>query len=206
MPGLNASEIRVAGTGHIFVAPAHTPAPTEFNKDWEGPWVNLGYTSSDGVKFIKKDKLDPVDTWQTVAAIRYVFSDRDFSVKFSLLQINGDTLPFFFGSSTQPSTPGIYEISAAPRVDERALGIQFTDGPNVVHRFYVPRGVVTETDETSITRTSAIKLGVTFTALTPINSQFDPLAVWSMNQPTAATEEEHAEETAQGSRRGKVRG
>ena len=94
--------------------------------------MDLGYTSSDGVKFTKKDKLDPIDTWQTVAAIRYVYSDRDFSVKFSLLQINGDTLPFFFGGGTVSSgTAGLsYNIAAAPQVQERALGIEFKDGPD----------------------------------------------------------------------------
>lgn len=190
MPGLNASEIRVAGTGSLFVAPAHTPAPADFTKTWDTPWLNLGYTTSDGVKFVKKDKLDPVDTWQSVASIRYVFSDRDFSVKFSLLQINGDTLTFFFASPA-PTTPNVYEIAAAPHVDERALGVEFSDGTTVKHRFYIPRGVVTETEETAVTRTSAIKLGITFTAMTPINTRFEPLAQWSMNQttPTAAVAE-----------------
>lgn len=191
MAGLNASEIRVAGTGSLYVAPAHTPAPTDFTKTWDSPWLNLGYTSSDGVKFTKKDKLDPVDTWQSVASIRYVFSDRDFSVKFTLLQINGDTLTFFF-SSPAPTTPNVYQIAAAPQVDERALGIEFSDGPNVTHRFYIPRGVVTETDETAVTRTSAIKLGVTFTAMTPINAAFEPLAQWSMNATAPAAAERSA--------------
>jgi len=193
MPGINANEIRVAGTGSLYVAPAHTPAPADFTKTWDSPWANLGYTSSDGVKFVKKDKLDPVDTWQSVAAIRYVFSDRDFSVKFSLLQINSDTLSFFF-SSPAPSTPNVYEIAAAPRVDERALGIEFSDGPAVRHRFYIPRGVVTETDETSVTRTSAIKLGITFTAMTPINARFEPLAQWSMNTAAATSAAEEDQE------------
>jgi hypothetical protein len=195
MPGINANEIRVAGTGSLYVAPAHTPAPTDFAKNWDAPWANLGYTSSDGVKFVKKDKLDPVDTWQSVAAIRYVFSDRDFSVKFSLLQVNSDTLRFFF-SSPAPATPGVYEIAAAPRVDERALGVEFSDGPTVRHRFYIPRGVVTETDETSVTRTSAIKLGITFTAMTPINARFEPLAQWSMDTTAAAPAEEGQEQPA----------
>jgi hypothetical protein len=198
MPGLNASEIRVAGTGTLYVAPAHTAPPKDFTvTTWASPWVDLGYTSADGVKFVKKDKLDPVDTWQSVAAIRYVFSDRDFSVKFSLLQVNADTLTFFF--SSPPSTAaGVYQIAAAPRVDERALGIEFSDGPTVKHRFYIPRGVVTETEETAVTRTSAIKLGVTFTALTPIVPGFEPLAQWSMNQtvPSAAEETDEAEQHA----------
>jgi hypothetical protein len=190
MPGLNASEIRVAGTGRILVAPAHTAAPADFTKDWAAPWVDLGYTSSDGVKFTKKDKLDPIDTWQTVAAIRYVFSDRDLSVKFSLLQINNDTLPFFFGGGAVQSGAGglTYEIAAAPRPDEKSLGIEFKDGPDITHRFVIARGVVTETDETAVTRTASLKLGVTFTALTPINTRSEPLAVWTMNKlsPTAA--------------------
>lgn len=194
MAGLNASEIRVAGTGTIYVAPAHTASPTDFTKGWDAPWVNLGYTTSDGVKFVKKDKLDPVDTWQSVAPIRYVFSDRDFSVKFSLLQINSDTLPFFFSAGVKAAGTTSFEIAAAPAVDERALGIEFTDGPNVTHRFYVPRGAVTETEETAITRTSAIKLGVTFTALTPINSRFEPLAAWTMKPQTGATEAPTEEE------------
>ncbi|MGK3208943.1 phage tail protein [Amycolatopsis sp. MEPSY49] len=184
MPGLNASEIRVAGTGAVYVAPAHTSPPADFTKKWESPWTDLGYTTADGVKFVKKDKLDPVDTWQSVAAIRYVFSDRDFSVKFSLLQINSDTLQFFF-SSPAPTAAGVYDIAAAPKVEERALGIEFSDG-DVKNRFYIPRGVVTETDETAITRTSAIKLGVTFTAMTPINSASEPLARWSISEAAAA--------------------
>lgn len=179
---LNASEIRVAGTGRVLVAPAHTAPPANFTTDWAAPWVDLGYTSADGVKFTKKDKLDPIDTWQTVAAIRYVYSDRDLSVKFALLQVNADTLPFFFGggSVTSGATGLSYEIAASPRVDERALGIEFRDGPSITHRFVVPRGVVTETDETSFTRTTSVKLGVTFSALTPI-SRPDQLAVWTMN-------------------------
>ena len=197
MPGLNASEIRVAGNGQIFLAPAHTPAPADFTAKFEAPWVNLGYTSADGVKFVKKDKLDPVDTWQTVAAIRYVFSDRDFSVKFSLLQVNADTLPFVLGkgntTTPPPGTANTFEIAAAPRVDEYSLGIEFTDGPDIVHRFVIPRGVVTETDEAAITRTSAIKLGVTFSALTPINGRFEPLAVWSMNRTSPAVAAAEAE-------------
>lgn len=188
---LNASEIRVAGTGRVLVAPASTAAPASFTTDWASPWVDLGYTSADGVKFTKKDKLDPIDTWQTVAPIRYVYSDRDLAVKFALLQVNADTLPFVFGGGTVTSgaTGLSYDIAASPQVQERALGIEFKDGPDVIHRFYIPRGVVTETDETSFTRTSAVKLGVTFTALTPISPTSEPLAVWSMNTtaPQAAS-------------------
>ena len=191
MPGVNANEIRVAGTGRVLVAAPGTAPPADFTRDWVAPWVDLGYTTSDGVKFTKKDKLDPVDTWQTVASIRFLYSDRDLSLKFTLLQVNTDTLPFFFGGgSVTPGAGGLssYQIAAAPRVEEHSLGIEFRDGPAVTHRFVVPRGVVTETDETVFSRTSAIKLGVTFTALTPLTAGGEPLATWMMNTlaPAAA--------------------
>jgi len=184
---LNASEIRVAGTGRVYVAAAHTAPPADFTKTWDSPWLDLGYTTADGVKFTKKDKLDPVDSWQTVAAIRYVYSDRDLSVKLSLLQINPDSLAFFFGTPLTGAGTLNFEIAAAPRVDERALGIEFRDGPDITHRFVIHRGVVTDTDETSFTRTTAIKLGLTFTAMTPIRAGFEPLAVWSMNRTAPGT-------------------
>jgi hypothetical protein len=188
MPGANASEIRVAGSGRVLVAPAGTAAPADFTKDWVSPWLDLGYTTSDGVKFTKKDKLDPVDTWQTTASVRLLYSDRDLSLKFTLLQINADTLPFFFGGGAVQSGAGMvsFQIAAAPRVDERTLGIEFRDGPAVTHRFVVPRGVVTETDETVFSRTSAVKLGITFTALAPLTAGGEPLASWSMNTAAPA--------------------
>lgn len=188
---LNASEIRVAGTGRILVAPAHTPPPADITAEWASPWLDLGYTSSEGVKFTKKDKLDPVDTWQTVAAVRYVYSDRDLSVKFSLMQINMDTLGFFFGKPLTTPTGLSFDIAAAPVVDERALGIEFKDG-SAVQRFVIHRGVVTETEEAALTRTSAVKLGVTFTAMTPLRAGHEPLATWSMSPVTigAAAESE----------------
>src|SRR5262249_50006896 len=163
-----ASEIRVAGSGRILIAPPDTTPPADFATDWAAPWADLGYTTADGVKFTKKDKLDPIDTWQTIAAIRYVYSDRDLSVKFVLLQINSDALPFVFGGGAARTAGGglSYAIAAAPQVTEYALGIEFHDGPGITHRFVIGRGVVTETDETALTRTAAVKLGVTFTALT----------------------------------------
>lgn len=189
MAGLNATEIRVAGTGRVLVAQKNTAAPVDLTTAWASAWKDLGYTSADGVKFIKKDKLDPVDTWQTVAAIRYVFSDRDLSVKFQLLQINTDTLPFFFGGATLATdSKGGTKISipAAPRPEDLALGIEFNDGPAIVQRFVIPRGVVTETDEATLSRTAPIRLGVTFTALTPDTPEREPLAFWHLATPAAA--------------------
>lgn len=185
MAGQNTGEIRVAGVGHVYVAAANAAPPADFTKSWDpAVWHDLGFTTQDGVKVVKKDKLDPVETWQAVAPVRLVHAQRDLSLKFTLLQTNTDTLPFFFGGGTLDPVAG-YTVSGLPHIDERALGIEFSDGPAITHRIVVPRGAVTETDDTSITRTTPIKLGITFAAML---SAGGGLATWTMNTitPTAS--------------------
>lgn len=187
MAGTNANEIRVAGTGRILVAPVGATAPADVTTAWAAEWRDLGYTSQDGIKLAKKDKLDPVETWQSVSPARFIYSDRDLTVKFQLLQLNEDTLPFFMGGDAVAETAansGVYkyDLSADPKFNEKALGIEFKDGGDVTYRFLVARGQVTETEELSLTRTASIKLGVTFTALAVDNTK--PLATFLMKDPS----------------------
>ncbi|MPY56981.1 phage tail tube protein [Streptomyces spongiae] len=186
MAGNNANEIRVAGTGRILVAPVGTTAPADVTTAWGAAWKDLGYTSQDGVKLAKKDKLDPVETWQSVSPARFIYSDRDLTVKFQLLQLNEDTLPFFMGGDAVAETAansGLYkyELTADPKFNEKAMGIEFSDGKDITYRFVISRGQVTETEELSLTRTASIKLGVTFTALAVDNTK--PLATFLMKDP-----------------------
>ncbi|GGU34800.1 phage tail tube protein [Streptomyces lavendofoliae] len=194
MPANNGSQIRVAGTGRILVAAAGATgpaAPKNTTEEWAAGWTELGYTSTDGIKFNKKDKIDPVDTWQSVSPARFIYSDRDLTVKFQLLQFNKDTLPFFMGggavapvTATGVTDTYTYAMGAEPQKDERQLGIEFKDGSDVTYRFIVPRGQVTETEEISLTRTGALKLGVTFTALAAEGSS--TLATWIMKDKSYA--------------------
>ncbi|WP_019630825.1 hypothetical protein [Actinomadura atramentaria] len=180
MAGWNATEIRVAGTGNVYIAPKNTDLGAP-GVAVGGDWKNLGYTTNDGIKFTKKDKLDPVDVWQSSAAVRFLQSDRDLTVKFQLMQINADTLPFFMGSGQTALTPtdGVlrYDISATPTPVEFALGIEFLDGESQT-RFYVPRAVVTDADEVQFTKSGPVKLGVTINAIASDAVPALPLASW----------------------------
>jgi hypothetical protein len=189
MAGSNTSEIRIAGTGRVLVADARTKAPTDFTgPDWGTGWTDLGYTSADGVTFSKKDKLDPIDTWQAVSPVRFIYSDRDLTLKFSLLQFNADTLPLFLGGGNIGPAQGAdgvytYDVADGPQQDEHALGLEFTDGTDITYRFVIPRGQVTASDDLKLARKAAAQLGVTFTAL---NNDPDPLATFVMKDPVYA--------------------
>lgn len=188
MAGSNAKEIRVAGSGRILVAPLGTAAPADTTAAWGADWKDLGYTTTDGVKVAKKDKIDPIDTWQSVSPARFVYSDRDLTFKFQMLQLNEDTLPFFFGGGAvaQVGTSGVYkyEMAAEPKYDERMLGVEFTDGNEVKYRLVVARGQVTETEEMALVRTAPLKLGVTYTALAV--DEKAPLVTFLMKDPAYA--------------------
>ncbi|HEX6468493.1 MAG TPA: hypothetical protein VF069_05305 [Streptosporangiaceae bacterium] len=189
MPGNNNKEIRVAGKGRVLVAPLNSPAPVDTTADWAPVWRDLGYTTTDGVKIAKKDKIDPIDTWQSVSAARFVYSDRDLTFKFQLLQLNEDTLPFFFGGDAVVAGAAgsglfTYKLASEPKMDERMLGIEFSDGGATKYRLVVARGQVTETEEISLVRTAPIKLGVTFTALAV--DPDTPLLTFLMTDPAYA--------------------
>lgn len=181
MAGNNSSEIRVAGTGRVLIADVGAALPAAFSDnpaaDWGSGWIDLGYTSTDGVTFSKKDKLDPVETWQSISPARFVYADRDLTLKFSMLQFNEDTLPFFLGGKSadfrRDATSGAvqFDVPDGPTFDERALGLEFTDGSAVTYRFVIPRGQVTATDDIKLARKAAALLGVTFTALSPGEGQ-----------------------------------
>ncbi|MEV7089055.1 phage tail protein [Streptomyces sp. NPDC093085] len=187
----DSSQIRIAGTGRLFVAEAGAAAPVNFATDWDPQvWKDLGYTSTDGVTFAKKDKLDPVETWQSVSPARFIYADRDLTLKFSMLQFNESTLPFFMGgAAVEPvaSADGVfsYAISDGPQFDERALGLEFTDGTDVTYRFVIPRGQVTASDDIKLARKAAALLGVTFTALAA--KEGEPLATFLMKDPAYAS-------------------
>jgi hypothetical protein len=197
MAGTNSSEIRIAGVGRLYAAPADTDVPSTFSTDpatdW-ATWKNLGFTSGDGVTFSKKDKLEPVDVWQAVSPVHFVYSDRDLTLKFSLMQFNEDTLPFFMGGggvSAVTGSTGVYQYDIADRpfADVRALGLEFTDvrasdGSTVTYRFGIPRGQVTASDDIKLARKSAAQLGITFSAMSAADGS--PLASFVMKDAAYA--------------------
>lgn len=199
MAGNNSAEIRVAGVGKLYVAAVGTAAPAfgagDSSADWSS-WTDLGFTTGDGVTFSKKDKLEAVDSWQSVSPVHYIYSARDLSVKFSMLQFNENTLPFFMGGGKVEADPAAqaetfkYEIAERPYADVRALGLEFTDvkaggTTAVTYRFIIPRGQVTASDDIKLARKAASTLGITFTAMS--NGNGKPLASFLMKDSQYGT-------------------
>ena len=161
----SSSQIRVGANGTVFVAPVGTVAPTDIATAWAAAWVDLGFTSEEGVTFRDSKTTEKIAVWQMFSAARYIVTDADTNCSFVLRQWSKDTVKLAFGGGTITTTVGppahyLYTPPAPGTVDERALGIEWIDG-TVTYRLVMPKVMVTEGVETNLTRTNASDLPIT---------------------------------------------
>src|SRR6266542_3437917 len=148
MAGQAASEIRVGSNGTIYIAPSGTTPPVDIASAWTG-FTNIGYATEDGAKISRSMDTEMVKVWQSIAVVRYL--------------ITGVGLTSVV---TQAAGKYKYDISSAPAVDERVYGLEWVDGA-FIYRFVMPRCMVTDTGESSITRNAAIEWPFTLSAMSP---------------------------------------
>jgi hypothetical protein len=169
---LDATELVVAGSGHIYVAPYGSTLPSVSNPahvtiapDTLDPdYVEIGYTTEDGVAFNDARTVESIRAWQSFYPLRRIVTERDLTMRFALEQWNADTIMFAFGGGevTDLTTGSYsYEPPDPSTLDDRSLILDWADG-NDHFRLVVARGQVTESDEITLARTSTANLGITF--------------------------------------------
>lgn len=169
MAGKAASAIRVGANGTVYVAPSGTAGPTDITSAWTG-FTDIGYADEGGVVINRSMDTEVIRAWQSVSVLRYLITGVTLTAAFTLLQWDKDTLPFYMGGgsiTTQAAGRYKYSISSAPTIDERVLGVEWTDGASIAYRFVIGRGMVQETGESNVQRSDGIKLPITFGAMTP---------------------------------------
>jgi hypothetical protein len=163
----NSNQIRVAPKGDVYVAATSVTVPTDTATAWAAGWVKLGLVNSEGVTFTETKSMVDVRAWQMAYPARRVVETKEAAVSFSLAQWSGDTVKLAFGGGAVTGTgPYTYAPPAADVVDERALGIEWTDGASI-YRIVVPRGVVSDDVETTFSRTDAAYLPISFSVIGP---------------------------------------
>lgn len=167
MATLDADAIVIAGTATIHVAPAGTTMPTSLSDELDPAFVELGYSTDDGVAFSDTKEVQGVRPHQSFYDVRRFVTGRASSLGFSLLQWDADTVPFAFGGGaiTEP-TPGEFRYTPPDpeELDERALVIDLADGDRHF-RFGIPKGMVSSNTDSGLARTGPALLPITFDAL-----------------------------------------
>lgn len=159
---LDSSELFVAGTGNIYVAPYGTSMPNAIDDTLDADFVDLGFLSEDGFRFTPA--LEKIDLygWQSEDPLRNVVTKRPKTISLDFMQSNTDVFQLYFGGGTFNGT--VYSPPTTGEVDERSLVADVTDGERL-WRFWFVKVTVATNREVSFTRSKNAEWGVDLSVL-----------------------------------------
>lgn len=164
---LDAQEILIAGTATISVAPAGTPMPESLGDALDAAFIDVGYTSEDGVVFADSKNVSGFRPHQSFYEVRRWVVSRASEARWTMAQWNTDNLIFAFGGGevTEPVNNEFRYTPPSPEtIDERAVVIDLVDGDKH-YRIGIPKGMVSSNTESTLARTGPGLLPITFGAL-----------------------------------------
>ncbi len=165
----DATETVIASNGQVYVAPVTTvQVPDDVGTALGADWVELGFVSEEGATFSQGQDITDINAWQSFYPVRRVVSSRTVTVAFELLQWNEDTLEFALGGNVTSGGGGEYVfVPPAPEdLIEHSVVVAWQDGTKD-YRLYIPRGIVSENVDITLSRTDAAGLPLTFAATDP---------------------------------------
>lgn len=175
----NADAIRFAPRATIYFAPRNTdvsdlledvtaPVPSEFTA--------MGYTAEDGIELTPSVETNPVPVHQSATPVKYVVASASATLAFTMMQFDENTVPVYFGAEFVEGASGtmVLDLSSTPSLAENAVIVEWGDFreddegellSGTKSRLILPRGMLSERDAITLTRTDANQLGVTIQAL-----------------------------------------
>lgn len=165
----DASKIVVAQRGSVYIGTVGDAVDEDPDVTLGAGFTELGYTTEDGASFSASADVTDVNAWQSATPVRRIVTGRGVQASFTLEEWSDENFSLAFGGGdwTVDSGVGIY----TPPADEDALSeyqlvIDFQDGDKK-GRLVIFRGNVADSVETTLSRTGAAVLPITFTGLTP---------------------------------------
>lgn len=162
----DATEVLVAQQAKIYIADAEETLPTGVAAP-SGNFVELGYTSTDGLSVSFEPTVEDIFAHQDLDPIRQVNTARTFQITFNQMQWNEDTFALAFGGGTWSLSTGVYTYSppdTGDAVPEYTLIADVEDG-NKKKRFVIRRGSVNGAVETTLVNNTAAVMPITIRAL-----------------------------------------
>lgn len=170
MAASNSAQVRVGVTGTLYSGVVGTAAaPTTIATAWGGTWTDLGLLDEAGVEITPSIDMKDLPAWQSFYPVRSVVTARSIEVKFSLIQSNSDSFKLAFGGGSfapTSTTYSTYTPPAASFVDERAIGLELTDG-TMIDRWVFPRTIVSSVENLTFKKDESVTFGLTLKVLSP---------------------------------------
>lgn len=163
----DATEVRLAPDGQVYVAPRGTTLPTNATMALNASFAELGYLDESGVVISPDLKLSDIMAWQSAIAIKTTLDTIKFEVKFHMMQVNSTTwgLYFFAESWTNNFGQAKLNLRSNPPTQERSLIVDWQDSEGDKNRLVLPTAVLTKREDLKLVRKDSQLTGVTFGVL-----------------------------------------
>jgi hypothetical protein len=165
---LDASKIKIAGSGAVWKAPAGTALPTTSSSALDVAYKNLGY-GTNGFELSQNLTTKEINAWQTLEVVRLLNTAVSRSFTFEALETNNDTVALAWGGATiTAGVAGAYTlvIPDSQTTQEFVLVIDWSDGATT-QRIVVPRAVLKTLPTIKYGREDAIVYSLEIMALAP---------------------------------------
>lgn len=161
--GLDGTEVRVFGSGHIYTAPVGTTPPTSVSEAVDtDDWFDHGYTTEDGARVTFSKETTDIFAWQSAEKIRTVANKAPKQVAFDLMQWNLNNIQLALGGGeVEEVATGEFEFTppAASASDRRAFILEGVDG-TYTYRFVFLNAENQAGVEFAFTRENAAALAI----------------------------------------------
>ena len=157
---LDASNVRVAVTGAVYVGPTGTTAPTDAVTALDAALVDLGYVHEDGVTETRERSTEKIKAWQNAATVREVVTESGMTYTFRLIETKKETVELFYGAEVDAN--GAVRINPSKTGGRQAFAIDVLDDGQEI-RVFIPEGEVSSVGEQQYANGTPIGYEVTIT-------------------------------------------
>lgn len=177
MPETNGNNVANVTTGKpkvggaVYRAPAGTAAPTDAKTDLPSAFKCMGYVSDEGVTNANTRETEEIKAWggDTVANPQTSKTD---TLQMTLIEfMNVEALKAYFGDKNVSGTleTGIHIKSNSGELERAVWVVEMIAAGGYPHRYVIPDGKVTETEDISYVDNDVAGLGLTITAYPDAN-------------------------------------
>lgn len=170
---LDATQVRVGVSGHLYVAPVGTAMPASTAAPWTS-FTDVGFLTTDGPSLTPSVESTEINGWQSSLPLRTIQTSRSLDLKANLQQMTGTNLKLTFGGGTVTDLGGgdyKYAPPALGETDERAAGLEVLDG-DFIYRFLFPRLIVKDVGDIVFKKDEETHFDLTLSLLEPASGDF----------------------------------
>lgn len=168
---VDSKNIRIAGTGTVWIAPVGTTLPTDSTSSVNAAFVNAGFLT-DGFEVTQEYKTKDVEVWQSLEIVRQFPTNISRMVSFEAVEHNKQTVSMAWGGATiTKGTGGAYSISIPSTYinSEYACVLDLSDG-SVNQRIVLPRVTLNSLPKITAGRQDTIKYDFELQVLAPTDN------------------------------------